>query len=167
MLATAPVVAVKVAELAAAITVTEAGAVSVVLVFVRVTRAPPVGAGCVRVTVQVELLELLSEAGRQARAATPGKTAPPLTPPAVAKSGMPLPAGEDPALLLIPMAVVVSPAAMVRLTIATAPLEMMPAFIAEASQVYAPGAPLHVNVLPAAVRAAPALTEMATTLAGG
>jgi hypothetical protein len=161
------VVALKVAEVAAAATVTDAGAVSVALVFVRVTRAPPAGAACVRVTVQVELLELFKEAGKQPREATPGKTEPPVTIPPVAKSAMPLPAGEDPALLLIPMAVVVSPAAMVRLTTAMAPFEMIPAFIAEASQVYAPETPLQLKVLPAAVRAAPAVTEMATTLAGG
>ena len=53
MLAMAAVVAAKVAEVAAAGTVTEAGAVRVALVLVRVTAAPPVGAVCVRVTVQV------------------------------------------------------------------------------------------------------------------
>ena len=53
MLLMAAVVAVKVAEVAAAATVTEAGTVRIELVLVRVTLAPPVGAGCVRVTVQV------------------------------------------------------------------------------------------------------------------
>ena len=53
MLARAAVVALKVAEVAAAATVTDAGAVRVALVLVRVTRAPPVGAAWVRVTVQV------------------------------------------------------------------------------------------------------------------
>ena len=52
MLAMAAVVAAKVAEVAAAGTVTEAGAVRVALVLVRVTAAPPVGAACVSVTVQ-------------------------------------------------------------------------------------------------------------------
>ena len=45
--------AVNVAVLAVATTVTDAGTVNVVLLFVRLTFAPPVGAGCVRVTVQV------------------------------------------------------------------------------------------------------------------
>jgi hypothetical protein len=49
----AAVVALKVAEVAAAATVTDAGAVRVALVLVRVTAAPPVGAAWVRVTVQV------------------------------------------------------------------------------------------------------------------
>ena len=53
MLAMAAVVALKVAEVAAAATVTDAGTVSVGLVLVRVTAAPPVGAALVRVTVQV------------------------------------------------------------------------------------------------------------------
>jgi len=134
---------------------------------VRVTVAPPAGAAFVRVTVQIELLLLFRVAGRQDREPTVGKTAPPVTVPPVAKSGMPLPVGEESALLVIPMAVVVSPAAMLRFTTATAPFEMMPAVIEDASQVYAPAAPLQFNVLPAAVRAAPALTEMETTLAGG
>ena len=57
MLVMAAVVALKVADMAAAATVTEAGTVRVALVLVRVTVAPPVGAGWVRVTVQ-ELEEL-------------------------------------------------------------------------------------------------------------
>ena len=44
----------KVAAVAAAATVTEAGTVSVALELVRVTEAPPAGAALVRVTVQVE-----------------------------------------------------------------------------------------------------------------
>jgi hypothetical protein len=50
---TAAVVALKVAEVAAAATVTDAGTVRVVLVLVRVKRMPPLGAGWERVTVQV------------------------------------------------------------------------------------------------------------------
>jgi hypothetical protein len=53
LLPMATVVALKVADMAAAATVTEAGTVSVALVLVRATAAPPVGAGWVRVTVQV------------------------------------------------------------------------------------------------------------------
>ena len=53
MLLTVAVVALKVAEVAAAATMTDAGTVSVALVLVRATAAPPVGAACVRVTVQV------------------------------------------------------------------------------------------------------------------
>ena len=53
MLLIVPVVALNVAEVAAAATVTEAGTVSVELVLVSVTLAPPVGAAWVKVTVQV------------------------------------------------------------------------------------------------------------------
>ena len=52
MLPMATVVALKVADRAAAATVTDAGTVSVASVLVRVTAAPPVGAGWVRVTTQ-------------------------------------------------------------------------------------------------------------------
>jgi hypothetical protein len=53
LLLMAAVVTVKVADVAAAATVTEAGTVNVALEFVRVTLAPPVGAAWVRVTVHV------------------------------------------------------------------------------------------------------------------
>ena len=53
MLPMVVVVALKVAVVAAATTVTDAGTVRVELVLVRVTLAPPVGAAWVRVTVQV------------------------------------------------------------------------------------------------------------------
>ena len=53
MLLMVAVVALKVAVVAAAATVTDAGTVSVGSVLVRVTVAPPVGAAWVRVTVQV------------------------------------------------------------------------------------------------------------------
>jgi hypothetical protein len=47
------VVTLNVAEVAAAATVADAGTVSVELLFDRLTLAPPVGAGWVKVTVQV------------------------------------------------------------------------------------------------------------------
>jgi hypothetical protein len=53
LLETVVVVALKVAEVAAAATVTEPGAISVALVLVRVTKAPPVGAAPLRVMVQM------------------------------------------------------------------------------------------------------------------
>jgi len=48
-----PVVTVKVPEVAAAATVTDAGTVKVAFVLDNATLAPPVGAACVRVTVQL------------------------------------------------------------------------------------------------------------------
>ena len=53
MLAMAAVVALKVTQVAAATTVTVAGTVSVEFVLVKITVAPPAGAGWVRVTVQL------------------------------------------------------------------------------------------------------------------
>jgi hypothetical protein len=53
LLATVVVVALNVAVVAAAATVTDVGTVRVALVLVSVTTAPPDGAACVSVTVQV------------------------------------------------------------------------------------------------------------------
>jgi hypothetical protein len=166
-LAMVPVVTLKVAEVAAAGTVTDAGTVRVALVLERVTAAPPVGAALVKVTVQVELPELLRVAGRHVREVTAGKTTTAVTVPPVAESRMAFPAGEDAAMLPTPIEVVVTPSATVRFRTATVPFEMMPPFIPEATQVYAPAAAVQLKVLPAAVTTAPALAEMDTTLAGG
>ena len=70
MLLTAVVVALKLAEVADAATVTDAGTESAELLLERVTAAPPAGAGCDRVTVQV--LEAFGPrlAGLQAREET-------------------------------------------------------------------------------------------------
>jgi hypothetical protein len=135
------VAALKLAEVAAAATVTDAGTASVGLASIRVTTAPPAGAGPLRVTVQVEALKGFRAAGRQDREVTAGKAATTATVPPVALSRMAFPVVEDATLLPIPIAVVVRPAAMVRVTTATAPFEMMPAFIAEATQVYVPDTP--------------------------
>jgi hypothetical protein len=142
------VVTVKVADVAPAATTTDAGTVRVELVLVRVTVAPPLGAAWVRATVQVELLELFRVAGRHDREAAVGKAgapagelAPPVTVPPVAKSKIPFPVDEDAALLAIPMAVVDTPAAMVKFTTATAPFEMMAEFIAEATHANLPEEP--------------------------
>ncbi len=54
----ATVAALKLADVAAVTTVTDAGTMSVELVLVRVTVAPPVSAGWVRVTVQLVPEEL-------------------------------------------------------------------------------------------------------------
>jgi hypothetical protein len=158
---------VKVADAAPAGTVTDAGTVRVWLLLVNVTAAPPVGAAPVSATVQVELLELCRVDGRQDSEETLGKTPPPVTTPPVAKSTTPSPVGEDAALLLIPMEVLLRPAAMVKFTTATTPFEMIAEFIAAATQENVPAPPMQSNDLPAAVRAGPEFAEIETTLAGG
>ena len=67
----AAVVALKVAEVAAAATVMEVGTVRTELVLARVTPAPPVGAAFVRVTVQVVEEFEPRVAGLQASEETP------------------------------------------------------------------------------------------------
>jgi hypothetical protein len=156
----------KVAEAAPAATVTEAGTVRERLALVRVTLAPPIGAGWERLTVHTELPPLLKLAGRQARDVTCGKIAPPVTAPPVADTSIAFPAGEDAVAWLTWIAVVVEPAAIVRYTLAMAPFGIMLPFIAEATQVYVPLFPEQVNVFPAAEAAAPEITESETTLAG-
>jgi hypothetical protein len=129
------VLALKLAAVAAGATTTDAGTVRVALLLARVTVAPPVGAAWLSVTVQVELPELFKAVGAQDREVTVGKAAPPVTIPPAAERRVAFPTDDAARLLLTPITVVVTPAAMVRLTTATVPFEMMPAFIPEATQV--------------------------------
>jgi hypothetical protein len=128
------VVTAKVAEVAAAATVTDAGTVRVALVLVRVIAAPPVGAALLRVTVQVELLDAFNEAGRQERELTVG-SAPPVTIPPVADDATKVPAADTAKGLVMPTAVVVTPVAMVRFTTPTVPFAMIAAVDPESTQV--------------------------------
>ena len=160
----AAVVAENVAELAAPGTKTDAGTLRVELVLDRVTLAPPGGAAPVRVTVQGELLLMFRMADEQDRELMVGDAPPPaVTIPPVAETTTAAPAGDEPMLLLIPIAVV---PAIVRLITAMVPFAMMPALIPETMQVYAPEVPAQSTDLPAAVAAGPELAEMETTLLG-
>lgn len=71
---TAEVVAVKVAEVAPAATVTEAGSAAALELSLRVTAAPPVGAGPFSVTVPVELLPPTTVVGLKLNAEITGGT---------------------------------------------------------------------------------------------
>jgi hypothetical protein len=76
-----PVVTLKVAEEAAAATVTDAGTVKAESLFDNVTLEPPVGAFPLSLTVQVELLELPRVAGEHDIELTDGRAPPVTTPP--------------------------------------------------------------------------------------
>ncbi len=67
-----PAVAVKVAVVAVAATVTDAGTLSRALLLESETDAPPAGAALERVTVQVEAAPLAKLVGEQARELTVG-----------------------------------------------------------------------------------------------
>lgn len=125
--------ALKVAEVAAAATVTEAGIVRAALVSANVTIAPPVGAAAVSLRVQVEVLELFNVVGTQDREERAGNAAEPVIVPPVAVTEMPFPELDEATALLIPIDVV-GPA-IVRFTIAMVPFAMVVAFIPETRQV--------------------------------
>jgi hypothetical protein len=78
-----------------------------------------------------------------------------------------LPAPDEPKVLLTPIAVVGTPDAIVRFTIAMAPFEMIVAPMPEATHVYVPDPAKQSNVTPAAVAAALAVAEMETILLSG
>lgn len=131
MLLIVPVVAVKVAVVAAAATVTEAGIVSAVVLLASVTAAPPVGAAPLKVTVQAVLPELLNVAGVQDTALTVGRTTPPVTVPPVVVTLMLLPAVEEAIALLTVIGRLVTPVASVTFTTAATPFAMVLAFMPE------------------------------------
>jgi len=95
LLLTVPVVTLKVAELAPAATVTDAGTVKVELLFDSETLAPPVGALPLRCTVHVELPELPKLDGVQDSELTVGQ-APPVTTPPVEERVTKYPKGDAP-----------------------------------------------------------------------
>ena len=115
--------------------VTEAGTVNAALVLLNVTDAPPVGAAPLSVAVQVDFPPLFRLVGTHDTEETMGKAAPPVTVPPVAFNTIAPPAVEEAMLLLIPIAVVLTPIAITRFTAATVPFEMLPAFNPEARQV--------------------------------
>jgi hypothetical protein len=88
--ATVPAVTVNVAVVAPAVTVTLAGTVATaVLLLLRVTRRPPLGAGPLSVTVPTDVAPLVTMAGLSASALTAGavtvSVADLVTPPPVAE----------------------------------------------------------------------------------
>jgi len=166
LLTMVPATALKVAEVAAAATVTDPGTTRRLLLDVRETAAPPVGAGPLSVTVHVEMPRLFRAAGLQETELTAGN-APLVTVPPVAVTETVLAAGRTPKTLVTPIEVLVTPAAMVKFTTAMTPFAIIAWFKPEARQLYVPEPEAQVNVLAAAVAAAPALAEIDTTLLTG
>jgi hypothetical protein len=129
-----------------------------------VTFAPPDAAGPLSVAVQVAAAPGFKETGLHARELTVagGLT---LTVPAVAARAEGSPTGVDAKAPLIPTLTAPDPL-IVADTFAITPLAIAVAFIPLATQLYPADAAAHVNVLPAAVNAGPAVTEILDTLAG-
>jgi hypothetical protein len=162
-----PLAALNVAEVAPAATVTEAGTVSTVLLVFSVTMAPPLGAPALKVTVHTALLVLLNVEGLHDTPVTVGKGVVPVTVPPVPDRVMLLPVPETAAVLLNAIEALLTPDANESVTTATVPFEILPAFMPDTRQVYAPEAATQLIVLDALVAAVPALAEMETTLLGG
>jgi hypothetical protein len=86
-----------------------------------------------------------------------------VTAPAVPDMLTPSPVLEPAAVSLIAINALLTPAANERSKTATAPFEIVPAFMPETTQEYAPGTEKQLSVFEAFAAAAPALAEMETT----
>jgi len=165
LLVMVPAVTVNVAVVAFAATVTDDGVVNNELLSDSVTVVPPVGAAELSVTVQDALPALLSVVGEQANEVSDGVTVVPVIVPPVAASDKAVPDGDAPMPLLMAIDVELTPVGIVTFTDATTPLAMMLEFKPDARHVYVPVPLTQVSVLPALVRAAPAVAEMVVTFA--
>lgn len=121
------------AEVLPAGTVTEAATGSRPLLLERATEVVPEVAP-LRVTVQVVLPEMVIVEGVQDRELRDGAAPPPVTVPPETESGIALPCAEAAVALVIPIGTLIAPAAMVRFTTTTAPLEIMAALKPETRQ---------------------------------
>jgi hypothetical protein len=130
-----------------------------------VTVAPPVPTGAPRVTVHVAAVPGFNEAGLHASEVTVTEGGITFTVPPVALTGTALPSGAAARAPLTPISIAAEPE-IVADTVATTPSAIAVAFMPLAMQLYPPDPAAHVNVLPAAVAAAPAATERLETPAG-
>jgi hypothetical protein len=160
---------VNVAEVAPEATVTEPGVVSRLLLSDSVTTVLPVGAAWLSTAVQDALPPVLRVAGVHDNDVNVGATIPPgpVTTPPVADTAIAVPLADAAVVLLTPMEVVTTPAAIVKFTVATTPLAIVVEFKPYATQVYAPVLLTQLNVLLAFVSAAPAVADMEVTFAAG
>jgi hypothetical protein len=155
-----------------AATVTEVGTVSRLLLLASEITVPPEGEAWLRVTVQ--LLAALEPrlVAAQVKFDRFGLRLParagPVTDPPEEVIVTALPEADDAERLVTLIAVVVgAPAAIVRATVATVPLEMVCEFAPRIKHVYCPELAEQLTALPEAVAADPAAAAMETTLAAG
>lgn len=142
----------------------EFAAMPILPVVASVTCAPLEPVGPLRVTVQVASAPGFKEAGLHARGPIViGALT--ITVPEVAATEEGSPPGVDAVAPLIPMLIAAEPLT-VPDTVAITPFAMAFAFIPVATQLYPADTAAHVNVLPAAVNAGPAETEILDALAG-
>jgi hypothetical protein len=163
-------VALKVAAVEAAATVTDVGTVRVELVLVSVTLAPPLGAAPDRVTVHVAEDPEVRLAGEHCKPETVGmldKITLIVPPVPVMFASVPL--GNDPITLLIgsESRVALLVAERLAVTTATTPLLMAVAFIPDATHAKVPALELQLSVSPTAVSAGPATALREATAVGG
>jgi hypothetical protein len=165
---TAAAVAVNVAVVAAAATVTDAGTVTAeVALLERATAAPPAGAACERVTVQVVVADGANVVLVQRReVGVTGVVAPSAVPPdpVIASAA---PAREAPNAPETPTVAEVAVDARVVATVATMPSAMTLVFIPETTQITVPEELAQFKFFPAAVRAGPAVTAKVATEPAG
>jgi hypothetical protein len=154
-------VAVKLALVAPAATVTDVGVVSAELLSDTLTTAPPLGAAAESVTVQVEPAPDVKLEGEHWSPETVGVALTLIVPP-LPETVIAVPSPKLPITLFIESAPPVPVEARVAVTTATTPLLMVEAFMPLATQVMDPVAELQLSVLLADVRAGPlaALTEL-------
>ena len=158
MLLTVPAVAVKLAVVAPAATVTDAGTVSAALLSETVTLEPPAGAAAERLTVQFDLAPEARAAGVHCREETETVELTLMTPP-LAETLTAAPAGDAPTTLVMEIASdeLLLLLERVAVTTATTPEAIPDAFRPLARQVRDPAPETQLSVLPALVRAAPAV----------
>ena len=154
----AAAVTLKVAVVAPAGTVTDAGRVNKVLSLANVTPNPPVGAVWVTVTVHVPTALIFRIAAPQVRDEIAGTvTIAFVTPETVCPS----PVASTPTGLVIVMAVVPAVGVSVSITVAATPEAIGFAFVGPVSTQVTGPVEAQYAVLPAAVATGPATTEMA------
>src|ERR1017187_1963302 len=163
-----PAVAVKVAEVEPAGTVTEAATSSRALLPDRDTAVPPLGAAWASATVQVELAPETRLAGKHCSEDKPGCQFWTVTAPEVADTVSADPFAKAATGLLSTMGTVVPPVAgeRVTVTVATTQLPIVETFIPAVRHVTEPLTKLHVRFLPAAASAGPAVTANELTSLG-